>query len=479
MLDANLPNQSVQALVDDAAGSGQPLLFSVAELQAALAVAVPDDAAAERYRGKPAPRINKPERCQGEWRAESLDERLDPDHPVRLVWAYIEGLDFSAVFERIKAVAGVAGRNASDDRVLFALLLWAAIDGVDSAREIARLSVDHRAYAWLRGGVPLNYHMLADCRTEYGELLDRFLSESLASLLHEGLISLETTAQDGTKVRASAGGSSFRREATLAKHLEIAERRVQEVRAQADDASIGLRQQKARERAAREKLERVQAALENQAALAQSREARQKGDGVKARASTTDPEARTMQMADGGFRPAYNVQFETDTASGIIVGVEVINQGNDQNQLAPLTEQVQERVGQTPENKLADGGYVSIDDIEKTAALGTTVLAPPKQTAAQKAAGKDPYQPKKGDTPAVAAWRMRMGTEAAQALYRLRGQTAEWVNAGMRNRGLQRFLVRGLAKVRAVVLWHVLAHNLLRVVALRAKKGISGEIPCA
>jgi transposase len=462
-----------------ACASQQPTLFAAAELQAALPPSSEPPASADDGFAKPAPRINRPERCQGEFRAESLDERLDADHLARLVWAFVEQLDLAELFEGVKAVEGNAGRNASDFRVVFALLLWASIDGVASAREIERLSQRDRAYEWLRGGVPVNHHMLSDFRVQHTGLLDRLLSQSLASLSYEGLIDLETTAQDGMKVRASAGSDSFRRQPALQEHLEKAERRVRELSEQADDPNVSPKQKKARERAAREKVERVQAALKANDKLAAEREARKKGDGAKTRTSTTDPEARKMQMSDGGFRPAHNVHFATTTDTKIIVGVAIVDQGNDAGQMQPMIEQVHERLGAVPDNHIVDGGFSTKKDIEETEKMGTTVFAPVKEEEQQKAKGQDPFQPKKGDKPAVAAWRIRMGTAAAKELYKLRGETAEWVNACMRQRGMQQFLVRGLAKVKAVVLWYVLGHNLLRAEALRAQKRAAGEIPCA
>jgi transposase len=453
-------------------------LFSAAELLAASSQPS-QPPSAEEWAARPAPRINKPERFQGEYRSESLDERLDADHPVRVVWGYVESLDLSELFDRVKAVEGGVGRSASDFRVLFALVLWAAIDGVASAHEIDRLSRNHRAYEWLRGGVPLNYHMISSFRTQHPALLDRILTDSLACLMNEGLVQLKTTAQDGMKVRASAASDSFRRHPKLQEHLDTAQERVRELREQSDDPNVTLRQRKARERGAREKVERLQAALENNKKLAADREVRKKGDGPKTRTSGTDPEARKMQMSDGGFRPAYNVQFATDADTKIIVAVDVLNQGNDAGQMGPMIEQIQDRLGQVPDQHLADGGYTTRKDIEETTKMGTTVCVPVKEEEQQKAKGIDPFQPKKGEKPEVAAWRQRMGTPEAKQLYKRRGETAEWVNAGMRNRGMQQFLVRGLAKVKMVVLWSVLAHNLLRAEALRAAKRASGEIPCA
>lgn len=176
-----------------------------------------------------------------------------------------------------------------------------------------------------------------------------------------------------------------------------------------------------------------------------------------------------MKMADGGFRPAYNVQFSTDTHSQIIVGVEVTTSGSDQGEMAPMVEQVQERFEQRPKEMLADGGFAAHGDIEAVSApdKGCVVYAPvPKP----KKAGVDRHAPHAGDSPAVAAWRARMATEAAKAIYKERAATAECVNAQARNRGLRQLTVRGRLKAKAVALWYAVAHNLMRAVSLRAAR---------
>lgn len=179
-----------------------------------------------------------------------------------------------------------------------------------------------------------------------------------------------------------------------------------------------------------------------------------------------------MKMADGGFRPAYNLQFSTDTKSQIIVGVDVCTSGSDLGQLAPVVEQIHERFDQYPEEVLVDGGFAKHADIDTVSepSKGCTVFAPvPKP----KDDTKDRYAPHPKDSPAVAEWRQRMATPEAQTIYKDRAATAECVNALARNRGLRQLLVRGLAKVKAVALWFAIAHNLLRSVRLRA--GLAGN----
>lgn len=448
----------------------QPMLFSIPETTSTAAPM-------SHERPKPTPRLNKPERLQGEMRCESLDQRLDPDHTARVIWHLVQGLDLSSLYRKIDAVEGIAGRNASDPQVLFALWLYAATDSISSARELERLCFEHRAYEWLRGNVPVNYHMLADFRVQHGDLLKELQVESLAGLIAEGLVSLEVAAQDGMRVRASAGSSSFRRQPTLEEaqceareHLDKLERE-----SKTDTSGPTVRQQKARERAARERLERVDKAIEAVKQIAEQREKRTKGEGKKARASTTDPEARTMKMGDSGFRPAYNVQMATDAKSGIILNMDVVNEGSDAGQMKPMMDDIKASTDQVPKILLTDGGFSTINDIEETTAGGTIVYTPVKEEVKQKKAGKDPFAPKPGDSPVISAWRQRMGTDAAKELYKLRAPTAELPNARLRNQGVYQMRVRGLEKVKAALWWHVLVLNLMRAEVLRAARAKAAE----
>ncbi len=398
-------------------------------------------------------------------RSVDLDGTLPLDHRARLVWEYVEGLDLRELYDLVQAVEGKAGRPAADPRVYLALWLYATIEGVGSARALDRLTEEHDAYRWLRGGVPVNYHTLADFRVAHEALLDRLLTASVAALMTAGLVTLQRVAQDGMRVRASAGAASFRRKPTLEECLEDAEEQVEALRKELDDdpAATSRRLKAARERAAKERVERVQEALKQLPEVEAKKDAKSKD---KARVSTTDPDARVMKMGDGGFRPAYNVQFATDTAAQVIAGVDVDNSGSDQGHMPPMIEQLKERYDHVPQEVLVDGGFTKLDDIEKvTKERNVTVYAPVSKP---KDKTRDPHEPLPGDSPVIAAWRQRMGTDEAKEIYKERASTAECVNAAARNRGLRQFVVRGLRKVRTVVLWYALAHNLLRMLALRA-----------
>lgn len=421
-------------------------------------------------------RLLQPNRRQIELRASDLESLLGEDHRARLVWGYVERQDLSRLTEAVKARGSNAGRAAIDPRILFALWLYAVLDGVGSGREVARLAREHDAYRWICGGVSVNYHALNDFRSGNEALLDEVFTANVAALAAAGAISLERVAQDGMRVRADAGAASFRRQVSLEQHLAEAGQWVREVkrRAQDDPGASSRREQAARQRAAQEREERIRQALE-QLPQVQAAKRRNGGKLQQARVSTTDAEARVMKMGDGGFRPAFNVQLATTCQEQVIVGVAVTNVGSDMAQMAPMVEQVIERTGCTPEKWLVDGGFPAheqIDAVYEQTQGKTEVIAPVPEPKRRPDQGDDDvpppdkYQRKDEDSEPVAQWRQRMVGEVIQEVYKQRATTAECVNALARNRGLQRLPVRGLGKVRAVAYLYALAHNLMRMVLI-------------
>ena len=452
---------------------------------------------AASVRGVDEPRLREPNRAQVELRASDLESLLDEDHRARMVWGYVAGVNLSVLLAAIKARGTAPGRAAIDPRILFALWLYATLEGVGSGRELARLSREHDAYRWICGGVPVNYHALNDFRTANDALMDELLSDNVAALAEIGAIVLERVAQDGMRVRAAAGAASFRRQGRLEEHLVAASELVRTLKTQVavDPAETSRRAQAAKQRAAQQREECIRAALERLPEVAAIKQ-RNGGKAEDARASTTDADASVMKMGDGGFRPAYNVQFATDCVGQVIVGMDVVTAGSDMAQLVPMVDQVEQRVGKVPAQWLVDGGFPAHDQLDAVAGK-TEVYAPvpkprqPKNKPAKAAAeSQDPpespagkagaaapadqkappaiseFTPKAGDSAAVVQWRCRMNTDAARALYKNRAATAECVNAQARNRGLLRMPVRGLAKVKCVVRLFALAHNLLRTAVL-------------
>ena len=420
---------------------------------------------------RPPPRLRTPDR-QLVLPALALEDLLDTDHQARVVWDFCLGLDLQPLFQAIRSREGGPGRAAIDPRLCVALWLYATLEGVGSARALAWLCSHHNAFRWLCGGVSVNHHTLSDFRVGHLDLLDELLTHSVAVLREQGLVDLNRVAHDGMRVRASAGAASFHRRPTLEECLQEAEDQVARLKEELDDdpSAPSRRHAAARERAARERAERLRQALGRLPELEAKKKA---GEKDKARASGTDPEATVMKMADGGYRPAYNVEYSADTATLVITATAVTTSGSDAGQITPLDDQIHDRHGMYPKEALADGGFVSLQDIEAAQAppRGTRVYAPVPQPKDPK---RDRHAPLPGDGEQVREWRARMGTEEAKAVYRQRASAVECVNAQARNRGLIRLLVRGLRKVTAVALWFAIAHNLACGMRLRAQAGLAG-----
>lgn len=413
-----------------------------------------------------APRVKYAVRNQVECLMADLDSSVALDHQVRTVWSFVEQADLSDLYAQIKAVEGHAGRTPIDPRILLALWLYATLDGIGSARALEKLCEDSIPYRWICGGVSVNYHTLADFRSQTGAVLEEILIDHVTSLRAAGVVSLNRVSHDGVRVRASAGSGSFRRKSTLERFMQEAQQQVETLRRELEEnpTASDERRKAARQRAAQENLARVSEALKQYVDVKKKKKHKKE----ETRVSITDPDARKMRMADGGTRPAYNVQISTDTATQVIVAVETINGGSDFDRLVPAVQLIQKKHGRVPKEMLVDGGYSKRDAIEEVsqAPYHCTVYAPlPKPTSKNQTVER----PFKHETPLVTQWRERMATAEAKTIYKERAATAECVNALARNRGLQQFPVRGSPKVQAVALLFALAHNLVRASKLQKK----------
>ena len=363
--------------------------------------------------------------------------------------------------------------------MLVALWLYATLEGVGSARELARLVERDLACLWLAGGVPVNHHGLSDFRVAHGVELDRLLTESVTSLVAEGLVSLDEVALDGTKVRAHASGGSFRTDARLIRIEADVERRVSALKAEVehDSAALSRRQVGARERAAREVLARAgtaRAALDRLRAEKARREIthpQEEAGKNEPEASLTDPEARRMRFADGAVRAAYNVQVAAVVTTGVIVAIEPTDRRNDKALAVPMVEEIARRDGRSPERLLVDTGYATRDDIVILAEHDphpVVVYAPPppeRDTVKPDSASNRAYKRSREPEP-VKQWRARMVTEDGREVFKRR-LGIERLHAQTKRRGLGMVQVCGRRKAQAVMLWQALAHNLLAAHRLR------------
>lgn len=402
------------------------------------------------------PRTVEPQRRQGVIRFEMPEDTLPASHPARVLWDVVGTLDLGAFLRGVKAVDGVAGRTTLSPRMKLVLWLYAISTGVGSAREIARLVRSDDAYRWIVGDLEVGHDTLSSFRVDHGAALDELMTDILASLMHKGVLSLDLVAQDGIRIRAAATAPSFRRLESLLGCREQAALHLEAVLAQADDPDLTRAQHLARLAAAVDFQRRVEAAIATVEELQESR----KPSDKPARASTTDAEARVMKMADGGFRPAYNVRMATAGSPlggrRTIVGVQVTNVGSDMGSIAPMLDEINWRTGQLPKTLLADANHAKHDCIRAATAAGVNVLIAIPERTRNGGANAD-------DDPAIVAWRARMETDEAKRLYRARASLCELTNAHLRtHHGVDHFLVRGLAKVTCVALLGAIASNLLQ-----------------
>lgn len=425
-------------------------------------------------------KLRQANRHQLTFRWETLDASLPEDHRARMLWDATDELDLDAFYERYRSTVDTAGRPATDPQILLVLWLYATSIGVGSAREIARRCESDDAFRWICGGVEMNAHTLSDFRAQQGKAMDKLMASTLGLLLAEGLVDLDIVAQDGVRVRANAGADTFRRNPTLQAAKEMVERQIRILKkANAGHREQGTQTRKdaAALRAAKDRKSRLQRALKKLPEMAKVRERNAPKDkkeeaAAEARVSPTDPDARVMKMGDGGFRPAYNIQFASEAKNGFIVGCLVSTVGVDGGQVRPMLHELRgkHRLGRgwKPKHYLADGGFSSKDSVEAVAALGGALVSP---VGKRGRAGEGDGLPKAGDSVAVADWRRRMAGEEAKVLYAKRCSLAERPNAACRkDQGLWQLPVRGLKKVRAVTLLQVVTYNLMRRASVQRRQ---------
>jgi transposase len=399
----------------------------------------------------------------------TLDDMIPADHPVRAIWTVVAALDLTAFEAEIASNGRQGGRPAIDVRILLALWIFATTKGEGRASEIARLCTEHWAYLWICGGVSVGERTLSEFRVTHGAALDQLLTQTVAIFIVEDLVEVSRTTQDGTRVRASAGTGSFRRMKSLQAALDEARAHLDAVKAAARNPRDSEVRRAAKERGAADRVKRIEDAVERMREIA--REKKLTDEDLAApkgapRLSTTDPEATVMKMGDGGFRPAYNIQFATAAdRSGVILGVDVTMRGSDQHEAAPMLEQLKERTGRHPDEHLVDAGYASHEDVEKAEAVHTKLLAPLPKNLAAPGSDRD-----KEYSQASRAWIERMNSEEAKSVYKLRGECAELTNARAKSRyGLSMLTVRGLVAVTCCTLLVAITANIERLISLRAR----------
>lgn len=460
-----------------------------------------------------------------------VEELIPADHKARAIWELVGRMDLSRFTEPLKTTTGRVGRAAWDPHLLVSLWVYAYSEGIRSAREIERLMEWEPGMQWLGGLATVNHHTLSDFRVAHQAALDDLFAQLLAMLESAGVVELKQVMVDGSKIRAQAGADTFRREKTLRERLEQARVVVAEMGDPRAAGSSPDRRTAARERAAQERVTRLEAALEEMEAL----QAEEKTEAEKAavRVSLTEPEARVMKHGDHAIAPSYNAQLSTDAAHKIIVGAHLSQCSSDAQSLLPAVEEVVQHLQKKPEQVVADGGYTNRETIVQCAAqqidlVGTLPDPGERSAAAMKSLGIAPefapsafrilgdgrlecpagcrlepvrknrkrgdvyqqYQARGADCAAcgyqvqccprhpergrqvsirrqerseVAAFRQKMEGSEYRAIYRKRGEVAEFPFAWIKEKlGLRKFRVRGLVKAGCELLWACLTYNIMQ-----------------
>jgi transposase len=310
---------------------------------------------------KPRARLKPINRDQLVLRPMDVERLVPEDHEVRAVWEFVGRMDLRGYYEEIDAVEGGAGRCAMDPRLMISLWIYAYSKGVSSAREISRLCESDSAYQWLTGIEAINYHTLSDFRVDHKEALDELFTQVLGLLSAEGLISLERVMHDGSKIKACASADTFRREEKIRAHLGAACQQVEQMGDPRWAEEVSPRVAKARQRAVRERQQRLEMALQELEKVRGSKSGAEAKE--QARVSMSDPEARVMKQPDGGYAPSYNVQISTDAKERVIVGVGITQSGSDYGELVAAAEKVEQNMGETPDQMVVDGGLISRENI--------------------------------------------------------------------------------------------------------------------
>jgi transposase len=357
-----------------------------------------------------------------------VEELIADDHPARAMWEFVGRLDLARYLETVRSLEGVAGRPAIDPQLLVSLWIYSYSRGVSSARAIERLCDHDPAYQWLTGMASINAHTLSDFRVDHADALHDLFVQVLGLLSAEGLITLERVMQDGTKVRANAASSEFRTQGRVEEHLQLARAAVDALATTSEDET-NLQRERARARAAREKQERLERAFRAFDEL-------KAASSMVTRVSTTNPDARVMKQADGGTAPSYNVRYDA---------------------------------------KYPCDGTMRY---RYKAAADTCGACPAKPVCCPRTAqGRsiERFEP----LPAVSAFRQKMQTDIARAIYKTRSQIAEfphlWIKAKL---ALRQFRVRGLPKVRMEARWAALTYDIQQWIRLRWRPQRSaGSVP--
>ena len=478
------------------------------------------------------PRLKAIDRAQLLFRTVDVERLIPDDHPARAIWEFVGRLDLSGYTEQVRSVAGVAGRPAFDPQLLVSLWVYSYSQAVSSAREIERRCEHHPAYQWLTGMQSVGAHTLSDFRSTHGALLSELFVQTLGLLSADGLITLERVMLDGTKVRANASGSSFRSKPRVEEFLKDAREAVEALEAQTEEESsrqMQAAQQRARRErtehmesalkeynkleAAKSRVKRVSTTDPDARIMKQAEggsapcynvqvstdaahglivdiEATQAGSDYQQLTPATERMEQSMQRApeqmvvDGGYISSSNIA-EMAKRNIDFVGPESENKSSEANRRKSykhygVSEEYEASKfvfnAETNTYVCPQGKSLRYDaKMESHGAMYYRYKASKQDC--ETCPAKDQCCPRtrhgrsvqrREPTAELVAFRQKMKTDEAKAIYKTRAQVAEFPNLWIKTKfGLRQFSVRGVAKVRIESKWVALTYNIQQWIRLR------------
>lgn len=416
-------------------------------------------------------KINRPKRDQIEFKIGSLDDALESDHQARTVWNFIELLDFSRLYERYHSLNNGLGRGFVDPKILTALWIYAICDGVISARKIAKYCDENKAYIWICGGISVGHHLLSKFRSNFSDLFDEFVVQSISHLYDKGLITIKEVAQDGTKLLASA--RTMHRKKTLVSKAIGIRKYIKQLEEELQNGDFEKKEKKKKERELAENLRKKERLIQAAKELQKHKETLNKNraknrnrrlsnkDASNLRASPTDPECRKMKMADKSYKPAYNVQIATDVETELVLKTHICQNSHDGGELAPMYSRLRGAYGVGINSYLADSAFRNKDDFVAMFESGCSVYCPTQKKKTQALRKRVLSGDCGKDTEADIDWVLRMEEEEANELYNRRIRVSETINAFFKNHGIHQLFVRGVKKVKGFIDLACLSYNVM------------------
>jgi transposase len=305
-----------------------------------------------------------------------LEDGVGADHPARFIREFVEALDLTELGFEQRACG--EGRPPYANDLMLKIWLYGYLGRIRATRQLEKACKEHVSLRWLTGLKAPDHNSLWRFWGENRRALRKVFRASVKVAAEQGLIGMICHAVDGTKMRAVASRRTTEHREDLEKVLARVEEELDKMEAEMEAAELepggdyrlpeGLRKQEDLRRAILETLGKMRWA-------------------GRAHLNPQEAEARLMPCA-GRQDPAYNAQAVADAQAQIVVAAEVVNEESDNAQLIPMLEAVEANLGKVAETTVADGGYVSGEQLQEAEARGQAVVV---------AAGAETGGPKRGE----------------------------------------------------------------------------------